>query len=184
MLEKFNGQRWPAMTFQLTILAIITSLLLKNIVNSYIILSFILVLSTFALQTTSVRFLWLYPVWQGDPPNPRLCVTTNRADTYFLKFYILSSSVFLAIGICYWAIFNATDKMTISHFEWLLQTLKFWDLCLLEIVIYILVVFGIVFPLIFFFYWNRRIKNLLQIDQAQWLRQLNQDELVRADDNA
>ena len=34
MLEKFNAQRWPAMTFELTILAITTSLLLKNIVNS------------------------------------------------------------------------------------------------------------------------------------------------------
>jgi hypothetical protein len=44
MLEKFEGQRWPAMTIELTILGITTGLILKDIINSYILLSFVLVL--------------------------------------------------------------------------------------------------------------------------------------------
>ena len=178
MLEKFKEQRWPAMTFELTILAITTSLLLKDIVNSYIIVSFVLVLSTFALQTTDVRFLWLYPVWQDNSKNPRISKRTERADTYFLKFYLLSSSIFLAIGVCHWVISEATEKMSISHFAWLRHTLKSWDLFLLETIMYLLVVFGVILPLIFFFYWNRRIKNLLEIDQAKWLKQINLAEQI------
>jgi len=66
MLDRLEPQKWHAITIQLAILTITTGLILKQIVNSYIFLSFALVLCTFALQITNKRFLWLYPVWTID----------------------------------------------------------------------------------------------------------------------
>lgn len=83
-------EKWFSITIQLTILAINTSLLLGgNIVNSYIFLSFPLVISIFCLQVVSRRFLFLFPI------NLFTRQRTVAADTYTLVTLIVISSLSL-----------------------------------------------------------------------------------------
>ncbi len=174
MLAKFDNQRWPAMTIELAILGITTGLILKDIVNGYILMSFVVILCTFALQTTNVRFLWLYPVWilKDNQNQIRASEQTERLDTYFLKFYLLFSSIFLAVGVYHWFISEVSKKISTDHFKWLGYTLTFWESVLLEAILYLLVIFGLVIPLVFFFYGNKKIHKKLNQDQKIWLKEL------------
>lgn len=168
MLDKLDLQKWPAMTIQLAILTITTGLILKEIINSYILLSFALIICTFALQITNIRFLWLYPVWTGDR-RP-----TERIDTYFLKFYLLFSSVFLTVGLFYWFLIEKTKLKFSDHLSFILGTLKEIDHFLMESTIYILILMGFLVPLVFLLRCNKRIRKKLTFDQKKWHHELKQ----------
>jgi hypothetical protein len=83
--------KWPAWTIQLSILTIDTSLILAKMVNSCVLLSLMLILTLFALQAMSKRFLFLYPVNNGR--------RTPQADTYILRTLLLFSALFLFLGV-------------------------------------------------------------------------------------
>lgn len=158
------------MTIELTILTITTGLILKEIVNSFIILSFTLILCTFALQITGIRFLWLYPVWTVDRRS------TERVDTFFLKIYLLFSSSFLAIGVFNWFVTRGSQPNQSKHLGWLVNILKFFDIALTEIMIYLIVILGFLIPLCFLLYCNKRIRSKLDLDQAKWWDELKNNK--------
>ena len=162
MLDKLDQQKWPAMTIQLAILTITTGLILKEIINSYILLSFALIICTFALQLTSIRFLWLYPVWTVDR-RP-----TERIDTYFLKFYLLFSSIFLSVGLFHWFLIEKTKFKLSGHLSFILGALNGIDHFLMEATIYILISMGFLVPLIFLLWCNKKIRKKLTFDQKKW----------------
>lgn len=166
MLDKLDPQKWPAMTIQLAILTINTGLILKEIVNSYILLSFTLIICTFALQITNIRFLWLYPVWTVDRRH------TERIDTYFLKFYLLFSSIFLSIGIFYWFLIEKTKSKLSGHLSFICGALKGIDNVLMEAAIYIVISMGFLVPLVFLLWCNRKIRKELSFDQKKWHQEL------------
>lgn len=86
-------ERWFSVTIQLTILAITSTFLLGGeIVNSYIFVSFMLVVALFCLQAVNRRFLFLNPVNQFTKER------TVAADTYTLVILILLSSLSLFFG--------------------------------------------------------------------------------------
>jgi hypothetical protein len=167
MLEKLNPQKWPAVTIELAILTVTTGLILKSMVSGFIILSFSLILCTFALQTTSVRFLWLYPIWTGGDRR-----STERTDTFFLKFYLLFSSFFLALGVFSWFAFKRLPVHHSKHLIWLVNLLKCFEVVLLEIMFYLIAILGFIVPLCFLFYGNKKIRKKLDLDQARWNKEL------------
>jgi hypothetical protein len=167
MLEKLNPPKWPAMTIELAILTVTTGLILKSMVSGFIILSFSLILCTFALQTTSVRFIWLYPIWTGGDRR-----STERTDTFFLKFYLLFSSFFLALGVFSWFALKSLPVHQSKHLIWLVNLLKCFEVVLLEIMFYLIAILGFIVPLCFLFYGNKKIRKKLDLDQARWKKEL------------
>ena len=87
---------WPSFIIQGIILATNTSFLLKGgeAVNIYILLSFLLVLILFSLQTTNHRFIYLFPVNETDRT-----ISLKSIDTYILKYGIMFSIFFLVMGV-------------------------------------------------------------------------------------
>lgn len=162
MIGKLDQQKWPAMTIELAILTITTGLILKEIVNTFIILSFALILCTFALQITGVRFLCLYPIWTGDGRS------TERVDTFFLKFYLLFSSFFLALGVFYWFVIKISQTHHSKHLTWIVNALKCFETALLEIMFYLIAILGLIVPICFLLYCNKGIRAKLKLDQTNW----------------
>jgi len=86
------SERWFSVTIQVTLLAINTSFLLNKMGNSFILVSFFILICIFALQAVSSRFLILWPV-NGFMQRP-----TPNIDTWILYLMIIFSGLFLFMG--------------------------------------------------------------------------------------
>ena len=77
---------------QIIILIIDAYLFVKGKFNGYVLLSLVLIISTFVLQTIRRRFLLLYPRnnWVGRE--------SSEIDTYYLRLIIILSACFSLIG--------------------------------------------------------------------------------------
>lgn len=155
------------MTIQLAVITISTGLLLGDIVNVYIVLALVLVLCVFALQITGVRFLWLYPVWKGDG-RP-----TERVDTIFLKGYLLSSTIALSLGIYDWLItvFLGDSTSSSAHLQWIHKILQTGSAVLMNLMGYMIGMLGLLVPVLFLMFCNKRIRLRLDREQAIWEKQ-------------
>lgn len=94
-----QGTQWPSFIIQGIILGSDLWFLVESGSNSnlWIFLSLLSVLSLFSLQTTSVGFLYLYPVIKdGSANTPR---KTVGIDTWILRVLIMASLCFLYLGI-------------------------------------------------------------------------------------
>jgi hypothetical protein len=78
---------------QLVILIIDAYLLLTGHHNSFVLLSFLVIISTFVLQAVKGRFLLLLPKnnWVGRE--------SSEIDTYYLRSIIILSTLFVCIGV-------------------------------------------------------------------------------------
>lgn len=85
--------KWPSFIIQGIILATITTFIIKGggYINTWIFISLLSVLGLFSLQTTSVDFLYLYPIKNGkNAPNYK---------THILRITTMISICCLYIGI-------------------------------------------------------------------------------------
>lgn len=167
LFEKSDQQKWPALTIQLAIIMVSTGLLLRGVVNAYIVLALVLVLCVFGLQITGVRFLWLYPVWTGDGRS------TERTDTLFLKGYLLSSTIALSLGVYDWLIsgFLGNSSSSSAHLQWIQALLQTGEVMLMNVMGYLICVLGLLVPILFLTFCNKAIRLRLNREQAVWRRQ-------------
>ena len=87
-----QGTQWPSFIIQGIILGSDIYLISHaQLTNNWILLSILCILSVFALQTTTPRFIYLFPVSNGTK--------TTYWDTHFLRFGIILSASFLFIGL-------------------------------------------------------------------------------------
>lgn len=83
-LKNMVDQKWGIISFQLFVLALDLYLIFEqNIINSFILLSVICIMSLFCLQIVSRRFTLLYPIQQ------KLNEPTPMVDTHLLKIIIM-----------------------------------------------------------------------------------------------
>ncbi|MBD3159839.1 MAG: hypothetical protein GF309_13735 [Candidatus Lokiarchaeota archaeon] len=92
IFESLSGQKWSAITLQVSILAANVYFLLNQDTHLFFGLSVILVLSLFCLQIVSRRFLLFYPVRRDFQ------VPTPMFDTYVLRVFIILAILFLVLG--------------------------------------------------------------------------------------
>lgn len=88
--------RWPSFIIQGIILATCTTLVLADsrYHNKWILFSIFAILVLFALQTTSERFIYLFPIGRNRNPTPHI-------DTHILRILIMLSLFFLYLGFLY-----------------------------------------------------------------------------------
>ncbi len=136
--------KWPSFTIQTIILATNTSFLLKGgeAVNIYLLLSFLIILLLFSLQTTSDRFIYLFP---GRKNAKGEIESTPDFDTYLLKYGIMSSIFFLIIGV------YSQNKSALNLFG-----VKF---TILVFILVLLLVVGL--PALFEHKYNKKISDRL-----------------------
>ncbi len=94
-----QGTQWPSFIIQGIILGANLWFLVESGSNSnlWIFLSLISVLTLFSLQTTSVGFLYLYPVAKDNQGN--ILGSTVGIDTWILRFFTMASLSFLYLGV-------------------------------------------------------------------------------------
>ncbi len=94
-MEFNDGIRWPAVALQGIILSNITLIGISRneSFNVFLLISAIIILSLFILQSVSRRFLLLYPY------NQFMNVETPSIDTYILKIFLITSIFFFLIGL-------------------------------------------------------------------------------------
>ena len=148
-----EGKQWPSFIIQGIILGSSIYLISHaDVTNKWIFLSILAVLSLFALQTTSHRFIYLFPVIGGTN------IPLRHWDTHILRMGIMISALFLYLGI--------RDKYSVLEAWWY---------------ILLAVIFLIVLPLLFNFCINGKIlakveemhkgSNIIQIpDQSSNIR--------------
>lgn len=85
--------KWPSFVIQGIILTTNISFLLRGAAyrNIWLILSVFFVLAIFSLQTTSERWIFLFPERNGRP--------TPHIDTHILRIGIMIALIFLFVGI-------------------------------------------------------------------------------------
>jgi len=94
-----QGTQWPSFIIQGIILGANLWFLVESGSNSnvWIFFSLIIVLAIFSLQTTSVGFLYLYPVAKDREGN--FLGKTVGIDTWILRLFTMASLSCLYIGI-------------------------------------------------------------------------------------
>lgn len=94
-----QGTQWPSFIIQGIILGANLWFLVESGSNAnvWIFLSLIIVFTIFSLQTTSVGFLYLYPIAKDREGN--ILGKTVGIDTWILRLFIMASLSCLYIGI-------------------------------------------------------------------------------------
>ena len=89
-----QGTQWPSFIIQGIILGSDIYLISHaGITNSWVFLSILCILSLFALQATTKRFIYLFPVIKGTD------ISLTCWDTHLLRFGIILSATFLYIAV-------------------------------------------------------------------------------------
>lgn len=157
IFEDLSGQKWSAITLQVSILAANVYLLLNQDTHLFFGLSVILVLSLFCLQIVSRRFLLFYPV------RTDFRVSTPMFDTYVLRVFIILAILFLVLGFVY---SSSSIPSSVS--------------LVLSIVA---VVFLFVFPILWMGLGNRLVtKGIFQKIKGKRVKQIQQCPLSSDDD--
>jgi len=119
--------QWSALTIQGIIISINAILFFKDILNNYLLISSIVILSLFMLQAINHRFLLLNPV------NMFMKKFVPSGDTYLLKFLIILSIIFLFFGVGqvleYFQFNLANLAVMISGIFFLILLPLFWFVC-------------------------------------------------------
>ena len=89
-----QGTQWPSFIIQGMILGSDIYLISNaNVAKTWIFLSILFILSLFALQATTIRFIYLFPV------NKNTGDSLVYLDTHLLRLFIILSALFLYLGI-------------------------------------------------------------------------------------
>ena len=94
-----QGTQWPSFIIQGIILSANLYFLVESESGSniWIFLSLLSVLSVFSLQTTSIGFLYLYPLETDKSEN--ILGNAKGLDTWILRLLLMASLAFLYLGI-------------------------------------------------------------------------------------